>query len=68
MLDELLERTAAVRNAVLGVGVHFGVGELVVSRLEHRVPPKQERKQIQCCGSGMIYSGSDQKTMPGKGG
>jgi hypothetical protein len=40
VLDELLERTAAVRNAVLGVGVHFGVGELVVRRLEHRVPSK----------------------------
>jgi hypothetical protein len=40
VLNEFLERTAAVRNAVLRVCVHLGVGELVVRRLEHRVPPK----------------------------
>jgi hypothetical protein len=46
VLDELLERTAAVRNAVLGVGVHLGVGELVLRRLKHRVPPKKKKKEI----------------------
>jgi hypothetical protein len=40
VLDEFLERTAAVRDTVLGFGVHLGVGEQVVRRLEHRVPPK----------------------------
>jgi hypothetical protein len=38
MLFEPGERAAAVRDAVLGVRIHLGIGELKAGRLEHRVP------------------------------